>query len=42
MRETHMHELAEVREGWQKVKETHKSEKNEAAILPVQSIVVSH
>ena len=27
---THAHELAEVREGWEKVKETHEREINEA------------
>ena len=41
---THTRELAEVREGWKKAKETHEREVNEAlsAMLKAQLIVVSH
>ena len=41
---THTRELAEVREGWKKAKETHEREVNEAlsAMLKAQLVVVSH
>jgi len=43
---THVRELAEVREGWKKAKETHERGINEAGSavhqLQAQSVVVSH